>query len=86
MPGPYVAVLGRVIQLEREEHDMTPAELAAGAGVEPGRLAALEAGQLNPTYLLVLALAAGLGVRPSALMARVDALSEDLDAQAGGDA
>ncbi len=72
MPSRYVAVLGRVIRLEREEHGMTPAELAAAAGIEPGRLAELEAGQLNPTYLLVLALAAGLSVRPSALMARVD--------------
>jgi transcriptional regulator with XRE-family HTH domain len=77
MPSRYVVLFGRVIQLEREEHGMTPAELAAAAGIEPGRLTELEAGQLNPTYLLVLALAAGLDVRPSALMARVDALGRE---------
>jgi transcriptional regulator with XRE-family HTH domain len=76
---PNLVLLGRVIQLEREEHDMTPAELAAAARVEPGRLAELEAGRLNATYLMLVALADGLGVRPSALLRRFDALKQLLE-------
>jgi transcriptional regulator with XRE-family HTH domain len=70
-----LALLGRAIQLEREEHGMTPAELAAAAGVKRRRLAALEAGRHDPTYDLLVSLAQGLGVRLSTFPIRAEALS-----------
>lgn len=51
-------------------------ELARATGLSRQRIDALETGQLDPTYELLLALAEGLGVQPSALVL----LSEQLKA------
>ncbi len=53
---------------------MGAAQLAAAAGVDLGRVAALEEGRLDPSYELLLALGDGLGVRASALVIRAEEL------------
>jgi transcriptional regulator with XRE-family HTH domain len=70
-------VLGRAIRELREEHDATPADLAAATGVALTQIRALEAGRVDPTYELLLALAEALGVRPSAFVIRAEALATE---------
>jgi DNA-binding XRE family transcriptional regulator len=70
-------VLGRAIREIREERDTTAADLAAAADVELAQIRALEAGRVDPTYELMLALAEGLGVRPSAFVIRAEALAKE---------
>jgi transcriptional regulator with XRE-family HTH domain len=60
-----LAILGQAIRQVRERHDVTASELAAATSVEREQIDALEAGQLDPTYELLLVLARGLGIRPS---------------------
>jgi|NGEPerStandDraft_8_1074529.scaffolds.fasta_scaffold123001_2 transcriptional regulator with XRE-family HTH domain len=55
---------------------MSADELADASGVIRERIGALEAGQLDPTYELLLEIADGLGTQPSALVI----LAEQLDA------
>jgi transcriptional regulator with XRE-family HTH domain len=57
---------------------MSTDELAQASGVLRERLDALEAGQLDPTYELLLEIADGLGAQPSALVI----LAEQLDSSA----
>jgi len=67
--------LGRAIREIRGERGMGVAQLAAAAGVDLRRIAALEAGRLDPSYELLFALAAALGVRASEFVVRAEALS-----------
>jgi transcriptional regulator with XRE-family HTH domain len=60
-----LAILGQAVRQVRERQDVTASELAAVTGVECEQIDALEAGQLDPTYELLLVLARGLGIRPS---------------------
>jgi transcriptional regulator with XRE-family HTH domain len=60
-----LVILGQAIRQVRERQDVTATELAAATGVEREQIDALEAGQLDPTYELLLVLARGLGIRPS---------------------
>jgi transcriptional regulator with XRE-family HTH domain len=69
MTGELIA-LGRAVLLLREEQEMSESELARAAGLTSGRLDAIEAGLFDPTYDVLLALAAGLGVTPAALIQR----------------
>jgi transcriptional regulator with XRE-family HTH domain len=64
-----LVILGQAIRWMRDQHGLSASELAAAAHVELQRVAALEAGRLDPTYDLLLALARALGVQPSALIA-----------------
>jgi transcriptional regulator with XRE-family HTH domain len=76
----YLILLGRAIREVRELHDLSTDDLAAAAGVAPARVAALEAGQLDPDSELLGRLAKSMGVRPGALYRRVDELI-DQDAE-----
>jgi transcriptional regulator with XRE-family HTH domain len=67
-------LLGKAIGQIRAERGLSVGELAAAAGIEIERVQALEAGQLDPDYELLLTLAEGLGVRPSALVIRAEEL------------
>jgi len=69
-------VLGRAVRLMRERRGISADELAAAAGMHRPRVDALETGQLDPTYELLLALADGLGVEPSALVILAEQLKE----------
>jgi transcriptional regulator with XRE-family HTH domain len=71
--------LGRALRQIRGERGMDVAQLAAAAGVDLRRIAALEAGRLNPAYELLLALAEVLGVPASELVVRAEALSADFE-------
>ena len=75
-PDPELVSLGRAIQQIREQYGMSPSELAAATRIERERLDALEAGQLDPTYDMLLALAEGLGVQLEALVTRAKELKE----------
>jgi transcriptional regulator with XRE-family HTH domain len=69
--------LGRAIREVRGERGMGVAQLAAAAGVDLRRIAALEAGRANPAYELLLALARALGVPAWELVVRAEALSAE---------
>jgi transcriptional regulator with XRE-family HTH domain len=69
--------LGRAIGDVRERCGFSASELAAATGIVQARIQALEAGRLDPDYELLLALADGLGVRPSAFVVRVEELQGD---------
>jgi XRE family transcriptional regulator, regulator of sulfur utilization len=60
--------LGRAIRLMREQRGMSVDDLARAIHVRRQCLDALETGGLDPTYELVLAVAEGLGMQPSALV------------------
>jgi transcriptional regulator with XRE-family HTH domain len=62
-PDPELVALGKAIEQLREQHAIAASELAAAAGIARERLAALEAGEVDPPYDLLLALADGLDVR-----------------------
>lgn len=70
-------LLGRAIGETRRQRGMSVEQLAAASDIDPRRIQALEAGRVNPGYELLLALAEGLGVRPSAFVIRAEALAAD---------
>lgn len=69
-------VLGRAIRRMRERQGMSADELAGATGMNRQRIDALETGHLDPTYELLLALADGIGIQPSALVTLAEQLKE----------
>jgi transcriptional regulator with XRE-family HTH domain len=65
---PNLLALGRAVKLMREQRGMSADELAEASGVSRECLDALETGQLDPTYELLVEIAEGLGVQPSELV------------------
>jgi len=61
-------VLGQAVRQMREQRGMSIDELAGATSIARERVDALETGRLDPTYELLLALAEGLDIQPSALM------------------
>jgi transcriptional regulator with XRE-family HTH domain len=81
----YLILLGRAIREVREQHGLSAHDLAAASGVAPARVAALEDGQLDPDFELLLALAKSMGIRPTALFVRAEELgSRDAEGRAEG--
>jgi transcriptional regulator with XRE-family HTH domain len=70
----YLLALGRAIRELRLDRGMGVAQLASAAGVDLRRIAALEAGRVDPAYELLLALGDGLGVSVSAFVIRAEEL------------
>jgi len=70
-----LAILGQAIRQVRERQDVTANELAAATGIERKQIDALEAGQLDPPYELLLVLARGLGIRPSVFIVCAEDMS-----------
>lgn len=66
---PDLACLGQAVRRIREQQSMSADELAIATGIGRKRIDALETGHLDPTYELLLALAKGLAIQPSALVA-----------------
>jgi transcriptional regulator with XRE-family HTH domain len=60
----------------REQRGMSADELAGAIDMRRERIEALETGHLDPTYELLLALAEGLGMQPSALVTVAEQLKE----------
>jgi transcriptional regulator with XRE-family HTH domain len=71
-----LVVLGRAIRDLREQRGVSARDLAARAGVDRARIEALEHGQLDPGFDLLLALAEGMDVRPSAFFVRAEQLTQ----------
>lgn len=69
-----LAALGRAIREQREQHEMSRAELARKAGIGEGLLASVEAGHTDPPLDLLLALADALGVGAAALVGHIEAI------------
>lgn len=61
-------ILGRAVRRMREQRGLSADELAVAASIRRERVDALETGHLDPTYELLLELAEGLGIQPSALV------------------
>lgn len=59
--------LGGAFRKAREREGITVAELAMSAGIDAQQISAVEAGQLDPAWDVMCALAEGIGVRLSAL-------------------
>ncbi|HWX44742.1 MAG TPA: helix-turn-helix transcriptional regulator [Solirubrobacteraceae bacterium] len=79
--GQQLVALGQIVRLEREERGMSAGELAGTAGIERGRLDAIEAGRIASDYDVLLALADGLCIEPAALVSRAERAG-DLDPHA----
>lgn len=79
----YLVALGLAIAESRRERGVSAEQLAAETGAEPEDVQALEAGRLDPTYDLLLALAQGLGVRASELVIRAEALAAEAPTPGG---
>jgi DNA-binding XRE family transcriptional regulator len=73
---PSLLALGRAVQLIREQQGVGATELAEASGVSLERVEALEAGQLDPAYELLLNIADGLGARPSTLIVLAEQLQK----------
>lgn len=69
-------VLGRAVRRMRERRGMSADELAGAIDIGRQRIDALETGHLDPTYELLLAVAEGLGIEPSALVTLAERLKE----------
>jgi transcriptional regulator with XRE-family HTH domain len=72
-----LALLGRAVRELREQRRLSQAQLATATGVAERRIGALEAGRLDPDYVLLVALARALGVRPVALVVRAEGLAQE---------
>jgi transcriptional regulator with XRE-family HTH domain len=64
--------LGRAVREARVERGLAQEEAAARVGLDRSYFGAIERGEYNITYLTVLKIARGLGVRPSDLMLRAE--------------
>jgi transcriptional regulator with XRE-family HTH domain len=69
-----LVALGRVVRRLREERHISVGALADAAGLSPTRLDAIEGGQLDPTYDVLLGLADALGIEPAVLVSRAGEL------------
>jgi transcriptional regulator with XRE-family HTH domain len=68
-------LLGKAIRELREQHRVSAGALAARAELSEADLSALESGQVDPDFELLLALAEAIGVRPSAFFVRAEQLA-----------
>jgi len=73
-----LACLGEAIRQLREQRGLSVSELD-GAGLLQRRISRLKAGQLDPTFDVLLALADGLGVKPGLLVGDAEALEAHAD-------
>jgi transcriptional regulator with XRE-family HTH domain len=67
-PAPELIAFGRMVRVAREQKGMSVAELAKAAGFKRRRLVRIEAGELDPRYDGLIALAGGLDVRAAAIL------------------
>jgi transcriptional regulator with XRE-family HTH domain len=67
-----LARLGAAVRKLREDRGLSQHELAIAASVGERRIRALEAGRLDPDYVLLVRLAKALGVRAAALVLQAE--------------
>jgi transcriptional regulator with XRE-family HTH domain len=70
-------LLGQAIGQIRSERGLTVGDLADATGTGQTLIRAVEGGRHDPTFELLIALAGGLGVRPSAFVIRAEELKTD---------
>jgi transcriptional regulator with XRE-family HTH domain len=75
-PQQDLLILGQAVRELRVERHRSIRNLAGACGVPPRRLAALEAGRLDPDLELLAALARGIGMRPAEIFVRAEELAE----------
>jgi len=75
----HLILLGQAIRSLREQRGVSVEQLARASGLRRQRVHALEAGDLDPTYEQLLALADALGLQPSALVLRAEAPAAPAD-------
>jgi ribosome-binding protein aMBF1 (putative translation factor) len=75
-PYPKAVPMGRVIREAREQHAITPTQLAEKVEVGKTHLRSIEVGRDRPDYLLVGELAAAIGLKPQAIIARARQVEE----------
>jgi transcriptional regulator with XRE-family HTH domain len=75
---PNLVILGRAVKLMREQKGMSVEELATSSGIPSKRIDFLEAGGLDPTYELLVEIADGLGIQPSALVTLAERLQASI--------
>lgn len=68
-----LAKLGRALRELRELQGLSDHDLAVATGITPEDMRALEAGELDPDYELLISLAYRLGVSPALLIIRAQA-------------
>lgn len=71
--GPAEQAFGRLIRELRRERGLSQEKLAELSGCDRSYLSYIERGINSPSLSMVFQLAAGLGVRPSELVGRVEA-------------
>ncbi len=71
-PPGQLAALGRAIHDLREERKLTVEQVATGAALRPAFVEALEAGDLSPTFHVLVRIAASLGITLTELAARFE--------------
>jgi putative transcriptional regulator len=69
--------LGLAVRERRQQRQLSQASLASAVGVARQRVGALERGQLNPRYELLLALADVLEVQVGELVTRAERLAKE---------
>lgn len=78
LPGPqgreHLLSLGTAIRETREDHGLSGRALAKAARVARWRVTALEEGQLDPDFELLLRLADAIGVPPATFVVRAEEL------------
>lgn len=72
VPDSRLKQFGAHVRQLREARDLTIEDLAEAAGVGARQVARVEAGRSSPSLLWLLAMASGLGVRPTSLLKPFD--------------
>lgn len=70
------SVLGATIRANRLERGLTQEDLAARSGLHPDYIRGVERGKRNPTWIALVALADGLDMPLSRLVADAEALAD----------
>ena len=60
--------LGQRLTYLREKQNLTIFKLGLRSGLDPGKIAEIEAGRVDPELSVIVALAGGLGVSPGELV------------------
>jgi transcriptional regulator with XRE-family HTH domain len=69
---PWARALGRAVRGIRKERNLTQDSLGLRADIHPTWLSHIEAGRVNPTFLHLVRVSNGLGIKPSELIGRVE--------------
>lgn len=75
-----LAAFGQVVREARQANRLSQEQLALGAGLNRNYVMDIEAGRRKPSIITIFALARGLGVSPTQLIAHTERLTR----QSGG--